>query len=98
MRFRKRSRSPNSTDPARANWAHQAPKGCYYDTHRLIHEAQEIVLDRPDWEWADFDRHRLVWVEKGILYQAPITAQGVGDVNELYDFNPMEFQAIPAPY
>lgn len=73
-------------------------KGCYYDTHRLIHREREIILNYPNWEWADLDRKRLVWVEKGVLYKSQITSKGVGYVRELYDFNSMEFEAITAPY
>ena len=73
-------------------------KGCYYDTHRLIHREREIVHDFPDWEWADLDRNRLVWVEKGVLYKSQITSKGIGYARVLYDFNPMEFEAIAAPY
>ncbi len=83
---------------AHATINHPVGKGCYYDTHRLIHRDREIVHDFPDWEWADLDGNRLVWVEKGVLYKSQITSKGVGYARELCDFNPMEFEALAAPY
>lgn len=75
-----------------------AGKGCYYDTHRLIHRERGISHEFPDWEWADLDRNRLVWVEKGVLYNSRITSKGIEFARELYDFNPLEFEAKTAPY
>lgn len=72
--------------------------GCYYDTHRMFHRESGTVLDHPEWEWAELDRKRLVWVTKGVLYAAKIHGKGLGDVKALYDFNDMTFEAIPAPY
>ncbi|MGF1485239.1 MAG: hypothetical protein ACFBZ8_12850 [Opitutales bacterium] len=73
-------------------------KGCYYDTHLLIHQTRGITHDFPDWEWADFDDDQLLWVEKGVLYKSRVTLEGVEGATELFDFNPMQFEAIPAPY
>jgi len=42
--------------------------------------------------------NRLVWVEKGVLHAARLTSKGVGFSRQLQDFNPMEFEAIAAPY
>jgi hypothetical protein len=72
--------------------------GCYYDTHRLIHPENGMVIDHPGWEWADLDRKRLVWVTKGVLFAAKIQGKGLGDVKILYDFNDMTFEAVAAPY
>ncbi len=83
---------------AHATMYHSVGKGCYYDTHRLIHRERHIELDCPNWEWADLDGRRLVWVDQGVLYRAEISANGVGFIRQLYDFNPMEFEAIAAPY
>ncbi len=83
---------------AHATVDHPAGTGCYYDTHRLVHKERGIVLDFPDWEWADLDRKRLVWVEKGVLYGSQVTSKGAAYARTLYDFNPMEFEAIRAPY
>ena len=83
---------------AHATIDHPVGKGCYYDTHCLIHPAQELILNFPDWEWADLDRKRLVWVEKGVLNAARITSMGPVDTQQLHDFNPMKFEALKAPY
>lgn len=72
--------------------------GCYYDTHRLIHLENGEILNHPEWEWAELDRKRLVWVTKGVLYAAKILGKGLGDVKILHDFNDMAFEAIAAPY
>lgn len=72
--------------------------GCYYDTHRLLHAESGSVLDHPEWEWADLDRKRLVWVTKGVLYAAKINGKGLADAKALHDFNDMTFEAIAAPY
>jgi hypothetical protein len=83
---------------AHASINHPVGKGCYYDTHRLIHPESGTILDHPEWEWADLDRKRLVWVSKGVLHAAKIHGKGLGDVKVLHDFNDMEFEAIAAPY
>ena len=72
--------------------------GCYYDTHRLIHPESGTVMDHPEWEWADLDRKRLVWVTKGVLHAAKMHGKGPGDMKVLHDFNDMAFEAISAPY
>lgn len=72
--------------------------GCYYDTHRLLHPESGTVLDHPEWEWADLDRQRLVWVSKGVLYAARIHGKGLGEVKALHDFSDMAFAAVAAPY
>ena len=83
---------------AHATINHPVGKGCYYDTHRLVHKERGLTFDYPDWEWADLTKGRLVWVDKGVLYKAQITSKGVGYERELYDFNPMEFERLSAPY
>jgi hypothetical protein len=83
---------------AHASINHPVGSGCYYDTHRMIHPESGTVMDHPEWEWAELDRKRLVWVTKGVLYAAKICGKGLRDVKVLHDFNEMEFEAIPAPY
>ena len=83
---------------AHATINHPVGKGCYYDTHRLIHPERGVVHEFADWEWADFDRNRLLWVEKGILYKSQVSPKGVSYARALYDFNPMDFEALAAPY
>jgi hypothetical protein len=83
---------------AHATIHHPVGKGCYYDTHRIIHAKSGVIHDHPDWEWAEPDGERLVWVTKGVLYAALIHGEGLGDVKVLKDFNDMAFEAIEAPY
>ncbi len=83
---------------AHATINHPIGKGCYYDSHSLHHRAHKIDLDFPDWEWADWDRKRLVWVHEGMLFTSPLTAKGLGAEKQIYDFNPLTFEAIEAPY
>lgn len=75
-------------------------KGSYYDEHELIDEATGQTLKKSEWEWADLDRdrHRLVWCEAGKLYAGKVTDAGINEITELYDFNPMQIEAIKAPY
>ena len=83
---------------AHASIKHTAGRGCYYDTHRLLHRESGTTLDHPEWEWAELDRKRMVWVSKGELYAAKIHGKGLGDVKILHDINDMEFETIAAPY
>lgn len=83
---------------AHASINHPVGSGCYWDTHLLIHPESGTVLDHPEWEWAELDRKRLVWVTKGVLYAATIHGKGLGDVKALHDFNDMTFEAVQAPY
>lgn len=71
-------------------------KGCYWDEHQLI--KSDVQIDCPDWEWAELDSKRLVWASKGKLFSGKLNATGLSDETELHDFNPMEFEAIAAPY
>ena len=73
-------------------------KGCYYDTHRLVQPDRDLALDFPDWEWADFDRRRLVWSERGLLRAAALMRNGPDFMKDLCDFNDMSFKPIRAPY
>lgn len=47
----------------------------------------ELRLKFSHWEWADWDRTRLVWAEGGALRTATLNQQGLGDATTLYDFN-----------
>jgi hypothetical protein len=72
--------------------------GTHFDTHRLVHRENDIAVDCPDWEWADLDGERLVWSEHGFLCAAEISSQGLVGTRRLFDFTPMGFEAIAAPY
>lgn len=83
---------------AHATIEHPVGKGCYFDTHRLLRQETGEATDCPGWEWADLDRKRLVWAEKGVLRASVLSGTGLGAVKILHDFNGMEFEAIRAPY
>ncbi|MFG0329201.1 MAG: hypothetical protein ACF8PN_04810 [Phycisphaerales bacterium] len=72
--------------------------GCYWDEHAIVHEPSSRLTSKRDWEWAEVDRDRVVWCADGRLYAGSITPDGLADERELHDFNPLEFEAIPAPY
>ncbi len=71
-------------------------KGCYWDEHQLI--ASNRQTNCPDWEWAELDGKRLVWAKEGKLFAGNIRLSGLTDEIELFDFNPMTFEPIEAPY
>ena len=54
--------------------------------------------NHPEWEWAELDRKRLVWVTKGVLHAARIHGKGLGDAKVLHEFKDMELEALAAPY
>lgn len=66
----------------------------------------EYVLFNPEnhrtyetkWEWADMDRSRVVWAEKGRLCTAELTDKGLGPERTIFDFNGKKFEPIKAPY
>ncbi len=73
-------------------------RGCYWDEHELEHTKSGTRIEAPDWEWAELDGKTMVYAHGGCLYRAPIHEKGLGAPRMLYDFNAMEFEAIPAPY
>lgn len=83
---------------AHANCNSPQGKGCYWDNHQLIHLRSNTTLDLPEWEWAEYDRHRLVWATEGKLFTSKIADQGLVNPTELYNFNSMTFKPIVAPY
>lgn len=83
---------------AHATIDHPPGAGCYYDTHEIIHSVRGQTVECADWEWADLDGDRVVWVSQGVLYGSKLTTKGLGFVHMLCDFNPLEFEPIKAPY
>jgi len=83
---------------AHATTSHAIGKGCYFDTHRLKRMDGSIVLDLPEWEWADVDGQRLVWVTGGVLYAGQLGPEGLANTKMLFDFNTLTFAEIKAPY
>lgn len=82
------------------NAAKHRPKdrGTDWDHYEIVHPESGTVLPCPEWEWADLDHRRLVWAAQGKLFTAQITKHGPADERELFDFGPMAFEAIEAPY
>jgi hypothetical protein len=77
--------------------------------YQLIRRGGDTVIDLPPGTgWADADnwgdvellpeRTRIVWALEGRMYAAEVTREGVGPHKMLYDFNPMTFEALEAPY
>jgi hypothetical protein len=83
---------------AHATMSHPVGRGCYFDEHRLWNTRTETALEYPTWEWADVDRSRLVWAADGKLFSGHVGAKGLGSVAQLYDFNPLRFEKLVAPY
>jgi hypothetical protein len=85
-----------------ANAQIPAPEGGYYfkrDKYELINKTSGDLLECDDWEWADLDGQTVVWASKGCLYRASIeNTEKIGTPKLLYDFNPLKFKRITAPY
>jgi hypothetical protein len=47
----------------------------------------EGLLVFPAWQWAEWDRHRLVWAEGGCLRGASVETHKLGAVHTLHNFN-----------
>jgi hypothetical protein len=70
-------------------------ESCY----ELEHVPSKLIKTFPRWGWAEWDRHRLVWAERGCLFAASLDReQGVGPPTMLHDFNSLRFEARVAPY
>jgi hypothetical protein len=54
-----------------------------------LEQPGECKLAFPAWEWADWDRQRLVWAESGCLLSARLGSHKLGTIRTLYDFNGM---------
>jgi hypothetical protein len=85
---------------AHASIHHPVGRGVYFDTHVLRHPRRGTTQLLDDAEWAEWDskRTRLVWVRGGVLYTADLTKGGFTPERPLYDFNPLRFERIEAPY
>jgi hypothetical protein len=81
-----------------ATLVHPPGKGHYFDTHQLCNARTGEVLERPDWEWADWDGKRLLYAKAGGLYAARVNRDGDYAEHLLQDFNAMRFERLTAPY
>jgi hypothetical protein len=67
--------------------------------YELEHPSSRQSKQFPASQWAELDRNRLVWAEKGCLFAAALDRQaGVGTPKLLHDFNDMKFEARAATY
>jgi hypothetical protein len=75
-------------------------RGVYFDEHDLVNRATGAITPYASWEWADLDLHRdrLVWADAGKLWTGRLGANGLEGVSMLYDFNPLRFERLIAPY
>ena len=55
--------------------------------YELEHLERGVVFELPTWEWADWDRNRLVWAEQGCIGTARISRGKLGATKTLADFN-----------
>ena len=83
---------------AHATISSPAGRGCYYDEHEMENLKTGAKLNGSAWEWAEVDRHRIVWADSGKLFAGCIEAKGMQNVVELYDFNKLQYERIQAPY
>ena len=61
------------------------------EAHTFANDVHAIHQHRPLWEWADWDRHRLVWTERGKLWAANLGEKGLTDAKILKDFDEYKF-------
>ncbi|HEY3128435.1 MAG TPA: hypothetical protein VGL91_03180 [Acidobacteriota bacterium] len=54
-----------------------------------LERSGEGKLSFPVWEWAEWDRQRIVWADGGCLRAARLGTNKLGAVRTLYDFNGM---------
>ena len=73
-------------------------QGVYFDEHQLWNPRTGAALDFPQWEWAEVDGERLLWADGGKLYAARLGEHGLTGARELFDFNPLQFEELVAPY
>ena len=74
-------------------------KGCYWDEHVLVNTKDGTEIPKPQWEWADFDGQSLLYARQGCLYRRSLlNPKKLGEPKCVFDFNPMTFKAIKAPY
>jgi len=83
---------------AHATLEHPVGRGVYFDTHELVSTRTGETVLKEQWEWAEVDGGRLIWAENGCLYAGRIGPKGLGGEKMLFDFTPMKFEKLAAPY
>ncbi len=85
-------------------WSHHgadevSQKEAYWEEHALCSPDLDAPLHLPDWEWADRDGADVVWAANGQLFrERPSDVTAGKQVRALFDFAPMAFEAVTAPY
>jgi len=70
----------------------------FFETHCIVDTGGQLHA-HDDWEWAEVDGTDLVWIAAGILFRARQGPRGLPETPRvLYDFNPMRFKRLLAPY
>lgn len=73
-------------------------KGAYWDEHKISNKNNE-VFEKPGWEWAEWVDNRIVFSEKGCLFEIKIkTPTHLNEPKMLHDFNDYEYEKRFAPY
>jgi hypothetical protein len=74
--------------------------GSYPRNYRLMHTPSGQAIENSSWLWADWEPtgKRLVWTEGGFLRAARIVGDRIEPPQDLFDSNPLLFEAIEAPY
>lgn len=57
--------------------------------YELEQRERGLKLEFPTWEWAEWDRKRLVWAEQGCIRAAALGTLRLGATETLHDFNGM---------
>jgi len=83
---------------AHATIAHPVGRGCYFDEHALWNARTEETVALPQWEWADLDAERILWAQDGVLFAGKLDGGGLRGTRRLFDFNPLHFERLQAPY
>jgi hypothetical protein len=68
----------------RLTW--QMPKS-FRGGYQLRHDANALSFSCSTWDWAEWDRTRLVWSEAGRLFCAQVNSGGISEPLLLRDFN-----------
>jgi hypothetical protein len=68
-------------------WTLRLRRNFLKNRYELEQSERYLTLEFPTWEWADWDRKRLVWAEQGCIRAASLGPKGLGAARTLCDFN-----------
>ena len=69
-----------------------------YETHMLRNVKNNDEVNLPDAEWAEVEKGRMIWAEKGCIMTGCVSKDGLQGQAVLLDTNPFTFEEIIAPY